>query len=654
MTELHLPVPGSVWGPYPERDSERPPVWETATRLAPSLFSRRGRRRFLRALRNLGTEPGHLTRINTLTRQEEVLRQAQRQGFSPEMAAELLLRIGNACHLELGLRPSKLQYLAAWVILNGGLAEMGGGEGKTIAVALAACAAALTSVPVHLFVANDYLAQRDAAAMGPLFEHFGLSVACVTQLHTFEQRRRAYRADVSYCTAREVGFDYLRDLTSHKPGDASRSPRNKSAAIANDLALRGLCMAIVDDADITLIDDARSPMIISRPAPSGASLNALEQAMLWARRLEPDTHYRIDTSIQNVQLTPLGKSRLNESAGDSAAHWRNPRQREELVDLALYANHLLERDRDYVLQSDSVALIDPTTGEPDSGRDWNRGLVQMLALKEGVTPPPINETVAQMSLQSLFSRYHRLGGVSASLAPARFELALLYGLRIARLAHPNPGRLKRAPTRCFSQRYLVWRAVAQRVRELQASGRPVLISTDTVADAEAVAAVLSKNGIRSKLLFGRQDSVEHSNLARAGRPLRVTIAAQSAGRGTSIELAPTVAEIGGLHVICCSFAGVRRTHRQVLSQAARRGQPGSGEVLLCLDQGLLAKHLPRPLQQLARHLAARQGEVPGIVGLCLDALAQRIEECSQRWALWKLQREDRSWRRRMEGTPQVQ
>jgi preprotein translocase subunit SecA len=182
----------------------------------------------------------------------------------------------------------------------------------------------------------------------------------------------------------------------------------------------------------------------------------------------------------------------------------------------------------------------------------------------------------------------------------------------------------------------------------------VLISTDSVADAEAVAAVLSKNGIRSKLLFGRQDSVEHSNLARAGRPLRVTIAAQSAGRGTSIELAPTVAEIGGLHVICCSFAGVRRTHRQVLSQAARRGQPGSGEVLLCLDQGLLAKRLPRPLQQLARHLAARQGEVPGIVGLCLDALAQRIEEFSQRWALWKLQREDRSWRRRMEGTRQVQ
>ena len=650
MTELHLPVPGSVWGAYPERESERAAGWVNAARLTPSYSSKRGQRKFLLQIRSLRADAARLARITALTRKEEVLKRLQRQGFTPDLAAEVLLRIGNACHHELGLNPTDGQYLAAWVILNSGLAELAGGEGKSIAVAMAACAAALAGIPVHVFTANDYLAERDAAALSPLFEHFGLSVACVTQLHTFEQRRRAYRADITYCTAREVGFDYLRDLASHNHADGSGHARGRGVAGASDRALRGLCMAIVDDADSTLIDEARSPMTISRPAPGGASLNALEQAMAWARRLEPDKHYRLDESIQNVQLTPEGQTRLVESQTDSTAHWRNPRQREELVDLALYANHLLVRDRDYVLQGDGVALIDPTTGEPDEGRDWNRGLVQMLALKEGVTPPPINQTVAQMSLQSLFARYHWLGGVSASLSPARLELAVLYGQRVTRIARRMQHRWTRLPTRLFSQRFHVWRAVLQRVRELHTVGRPVLIGVDSVADAEALAAVLSKNGLRWQLLYGRQDSIEHSTMARAGRPLRVTIAAQAAGRGTGVELAPGIAEIGGLHVICCSFAGVRRARLQILGRAARSGQPGSGEVMLCLNQGLLAQHLPRPLQQFARGLVSKHGEMPRVLGPCLDFIVQRVEEFSHRWALWKLRREDRSWRRRMEAS----
>jgi preprotein translocase subunit SecA len=645
MTDLPLPVPGPFFGPYPERESERAPAWKNATRLTPSLFSRRAQKRFLDRIRGLRADAGHLALISTLVRQEEVLKRLQSQGFTPELAAEVLLRVGSACHLELGMNPAEEQYLAAWVILQGGLAELAGGEGKSLAIAMAACAAAVTGIPVHVFTANDYLAERDAAALGPLFEHFGLTVACVTKLHSFEQRRRAYHADITYCTAREVGFDYLRDLAS--PNMAEAGARGRTAS-DSDRALRGLCMAIVDDADATLLDEARSPMTISRPAPSGASLNALEQAMLCARRLEPDKHYRLDTAIQNVQLTPAGKARLAESQNDSAAHWRNPRQREELVDLALYAIHLLVRERDYVQQDGSVALIDPTTGEPDSGRDWNRGLVQMLALKEGVSPPPINETVAQMSLQSLFGRYHWLGGVSASLAPAKLELAVLYDLRITRIGGRILNRRRRLPTRVFSQRFLVWRAVAQRVRELQETGRPVLIGTDSVADAEALAAVLSKNGLRWQLLQGRQDSIEHSAIARAGRPLRITIVAQAAGRGTSIEVEEGVAENGGLHVISCAFSGVRRAHHQLLARAARRGQPGSGEVMLCLDQGLLAQHLPQPLRHAARRLISRSGEVPSFLAPCLDAIVQRIEELSHRWTLWKLRREDRSWRRRME------
>ena len=647
MAELHLPVPGSFFGPYPERETERAPAWTNATHLTPGLASRRARQRFLSRIRGLRGDATYLSTISALTRQEEVLKRLQTQGFTPELAAEVLLRVGGATHLELGMIPTEAQYQSAWVMLHGGLVELAGGEGKSLAVAMTACAAALAGIPVHVFTANDYLAERDAAALGPLYEHFGLKVACVTKLHGFEQRRRAYHADVTYCTAREVGFDYLRDLAAPHLSAAAGAPRGRPDT--HDRALRGLCMAIVDDADATLLDEARSPMTISRPAPSGASLSALEQAMQWARRLEPDKHYRLDTSIQNVQLTPAGKARLAESGAGSAAQWRNPRQREELVDLALYAIHLLVRERDYLLHNDSVALIDPTTGEPDVGRDWNRGLVQMLALKEGVNPPPINETVAQMSLQSLFARYHWLGGISSSLAPARLELAMLYDQRITRLGRRAPQRRRQLRTRVFGHRFMVWRAVMHRVRELQATGRPVLIGTDSVADAEALAAVLTKNGLRWQLLQGRQDSIEHSAIARAGRPLRITIVAQAAGRGTTIEVEPGVAENGGLHVISCVFSGVRRTHEQLLSRTARRGQLGSGEVMLCLDQGLLAQHLPQPLRQPVRRLLMRNGEVPALLAPCLDAVVQRIEEISQRWALWKLRREDRSWRRRMEG-----
>jgi preprotein translocase subunit SecA len=388
-------------------------------------------------------------------------------------------------------------------------------------------------------------------------------------------------------------------------------------------------------------------MTISRPAPSGASLSALEQAMQWARRLEPGRDYRLDTSIQNVQLTAEGKARLAASPTDSTAHWRNPRQREELVDLALYANHLLERDRDYLLEGDSIALVDPTSGGADSGREWNRGLLQMLALKEGVRPPPIHQTVAQMSLQSLFSRYHWLGGTGGTLAPARLELAFLYGLRIARIHARAQRRWLRLPTRVFVQRFLVWRAVAQRVRELHSSGRPVLIGTDNLADAEALAAVLAKQGQRWKILGGRQDSLENSAIARAGRPLRVTILAQMAGRGTGIELAAGVAEAGGLHVIGCQFVAVRRIHRQLFDRAARHGEPGSGELMLCLDQGLLAQYLPFGLSRLLRQWFSKRGELPHRLGALLHAFAMWAEEFAQRWTLWRLRREDRSWRRRM-------
>jgi preprotein translocase subunit SecA len=204
------------------------------------------------------------------------------------------------------------------------------------------------------------------------------------------------------------------------------------------------------------------------------------------------------------------------------------------------------------------------------------------------------------------------------------------------------------PTRVFGQRFLVWRAVAQQVRELQAAGRPVLISTDSLADAQALNAVLTKTGLNSHLLHGRQDGIEHSAMARAGRPLRVTIAVQLAGQGTHIELAPGLGEIGGLHVICCSFSGVRRVQFQMLGRAGRRGQAGSGEVLLCLDQGLLARHLPRSIQKFARRLATKQGQVPPVFAACLDWYAQRAEEFVHRWTLWKLRREDRSWKRRGE------
>ena len=652
LNAVALPMPGPVWGLFPQRHVDAVSLADHLLALLPSSSALRERRRFLAALHALQRDGSGVgvgqQGVPALQEVAQLRMRLRCEGFAPELTALVLDRVAQACRRELGLTPHIEQHLAAWTMLRAGLAEMATGEGKTLAAAMAACAGAVAGMPVHVITANDYLVERDAARMAPLFRGFGLSVAAVVQSHTVDDRRRAYAADITYCTAKELAFDYLRDGLARAAGDDDLALRARSLRRGSGALLRGLCMGIVDEADSILVDEARIPLVISRALADAPTTDVLERALEVASTLDPSRHFDIDVATRRVELTAAGQSVLEQQAGGQCAAWRDPRRRAELVQLALQAQRVLCRDRDYLVQEGDIVLIDAMTGRPAVDRQWSLGLHQLVALKEGCRPQPASATVAQITYQSFFPRYHHLCGMSGTVSESRVELAALYGLRITPIRRHLTRRWVEYPRRVFMRRDDVWQAVVARVQEMRTLGRPVLIGCDSVADSEQLAVALAAKGLACQVLNARQDHLENQIITCAGHAGRVTVTTQMAGRGTDIALGPGVAERGGLHVICCQFSGVRRVHRQLLGRAARQGDPGSGERLLCQDSGLLAERLPRWMRRVVAWLGRGSAVLPTACGDGCSGLAQRLEEMCHRVALWRLREHSRAWRRRMD------
>jgi preprotein translocase subunit SecA len=302
---------------------------------------------------------------------------------------------------------------------------------------------------------------------------------------------------------------------------------------------------------------------------------------------------------RRIALTPAGRQRLADHAALQQAPWTDPVFREDWIGRALTAQHTLQRDRDYAVDDDAVVFIDPVTGRGSPERRWSRGLHQLLAAKEGLVPPQAQETIAQLTYQRLFTRYHRLGGLSGTVGEAALEMAATYGLPVVRVPRHRPSRLRIAPPRVVSGRDAWLAAVAQAVRDAQADGRPVLVGTDSVADSQALADGLRAAGLRPVVLNAVHSALEHEVVARAGQPGRLTIATQMAGRGTDIRLGEGVADRGGLHVVVCTVQAGRRHWRQLVGRAGRQGDPGSAQTVLCADRGLLARWLPAWVCRLA-------------------------------------------------------
>ena len=532
----------------------------------------------------------------------------RRRGHDASSGLEALAHAVRAAIDTLGLVPHAAQRLAARELLAGRFVEMATGEGKTLATALAAAAAALDGTPVHVLTANDYLAERDAARLAPFYAALGIDVACVRPTMDEAARRAAYRSGVVHATGQQVAFDWMRDaLAGHarahalaeRLGALTRPTREERAPPIT----RGLCLAIVDEADSLLVDDARTPLVLAAPrAADPADEREGVVALALARLLRDGEHFRRHETTREVRLTEAGERELERHAARIAGVWRASRYRDERVRQALAALHLWRRDHDYIVSEGAVVLVDERSGRSLPDRRLQQGLHRLIELKERCAATSENEVVASLPFQRFFLRYARLAGTSGTLAEARGELARVYGARVVALAPTHPSARLTLPARVVATRAAQLDALVADVRERLGEGRAVLIGTRSVEQSAGVAARLAAHGIAHRVLNAAQDADEAAVVRDAGRRGRVTVATNMAGRGTDIAVDAEVARAGGLHVVSLAFNDARRIERQLAGRAARQGAPGSYRLIASLDDAALRAALPAGVLRFAEWL----------------------------------------------------
>ncbi len=650
MTRADIPVPGLLWGDYPER---RPVPRQFAERCAALLRDATSRLADATATLRRQRDAVWLTQVrqaqSALAAQDEttaltqVRKTLQRDGLTSAALVQALALVSQTAYTRLGVQPFDTQLLAARAALDNQLAEMATGEGKTLAVALAAAVGALAGMPVHVITANDYLVARDAQRLRPLSEALGLRVGWVVQADDPAARAPAYACDITYVTAKELVFDYLRDGLTGAGAEGGGTPRPRRDAPTAALArlhttrpaaalLRGLCMAIVDEADAILIDEARVPLILSQRADAAAASAQAQHALRFAMTLHEAGDFRLDHETLAAHLTDAGRARLDRATASLAEAcaspaWRNRLHREHTVTTALAALHLYEAERHYLVRDGQVQIVDETSGRIADGRVWSNGLQQLIEAKEGLAPTAPMRTLAQITYQRFFPRYLRLGGLSGTLREARSELLASYGVSLRRVPLRRPNRRSVGRSRLFKDHAALGSAVAQRVAALHAQGRPVLLAADSVAEALALAQALAAHGLPHAVLHARNDHQEAAIVAQAGQRGAITVTTNLAGRGTDIELGAGIEALGGLHVISCQLNSARRIDRQLAGRAARQGDAGSVETWLSLDTALLARSLPAPLRAGLRRWAT---VLPSFAVRAVLRLPQWAEEQRQR------------------------
>jgi len=566
---------------------------------------------------------------------EDLARHAQgmrarlrRDGFAPELAGECFALVREAASRTIGQRHYSSQIMGGWALLEGKLVEMATGEGKTFAATLPACAVALAGYPVHVITVNDYLASRDAGIMAPLYQFLGLSVGTVVQGMPRQARREAYAKSVTYCTNKELAFDYLRDgvVLERRNSRLHLSLESLRGEVSRDdqLVLRGLCYAIVDEADSVFIDEARTPLILSSATSSTREMDDYGRALEFARSLVPQEDHRADMFERRVVLTDSGKEKLDDYAAESGLEglWTSVRAREELVIQALSALMLYQRDHHYVVSESKVQIVDESTGRVMPDRSWERGLHQLIEAKEGCALTERRETLARMTYQRLFRRYIRLSGMTGTASEVTREIKSVYRLGVARIPLHKPSRRIYGRGCVCATLEQKWNTTADIVERLAvAGGRPVLVGTRSVKASEEISAILARRGIEHALLNAKQDESEADVIALAGHQARVTVATNMAGRGTDIQLGPGVAEKGGLHVILTEYHESRRIDRQLFGRCARQGDPGSCEAIVSLEDEIFTVYAPAATRWVSR-LARSRKKLPDVVYWGLKTLAQ--------------------------------
>ncbi len=546
---------------------------------------------------------------------------------------------------ETGLKAYRNQVCASLVMLDHRLAEMHTGEGKTLSTIIAALSAAVAGIPVHVITANDFLVSRDAAQLRPIATKLGLTTgAIITELEP-EARQHEYRCNIVYCTGKELVFDYLRDNLG-RPGNQHDLHYRLSALSSNDptqpqTVLQGLCLALIDEADSILLDEATTPLILSRQSGSGLTEAHYRQALQIARKLDAELHYIKLHDSKQIELTTLGKSTISQHCRNLPGLWQISRFQRSTITQALTALYSYHRDHDYLVADDAVQIIDPTTGRLAEGRQWSKGLHQFIELKEDCPLSNAFQPMARITYQRFFPRYLQLGGTSATLREAKGELLSLYGLPVVTVPLHRPSQRKTKATIIYGNASSKWRQVVEQTRQQRSLGRPVLIGTESVKDSERLSVLLQQDKIPHVVLNARQNAEEAAIVACAGAAGHVTVATNMAGRGTDISLPDEIRARGGLHVISCQLNGARRIDRQLQGRCARQGSPGSVETILSLEETLFRQHLPAALLRwLQRTYGHGAGTLPRWLALLLPYITQRQDERRKRIIRSQLRRSD--------------
>jgi preprotein translocase subunit SecA len=555
------------------------------------------------------------------------LRSAAAKDGAARARTEAVALAVEAARRAVGLDAHDVQIVAALAMADGRIAELPTGEGKTLAAVFPAAAFALAGRSVHVLTFNDYLARRDAAWMGPAYRLLGLSVGAVQEGQDKAAKRAAYACDVVYATAKEAGFDYLRDRLAFEP---------------DELVHRPFDVALVDEADSILIDEARIPLVISGTAPAPGFDAARIAAAV--RGLEPGRDFETDAEKANVFPTDAGIRRIESLLG--CGNLFGPENQELLaaVHCALHARALLARDVDYIVRGGRIEIVDEFTGRVMDKRRWPDGLQAAVEAKEGVRRGSEGRILGSITLQHYFRLYPALCGMTATARTSAAELKEFYGLGVAVVPPHRPCVRGDLPDAVFTHKEAKRTALVREIGRVHRSGRPVLVGTASVRESEELAAALAAAGVRCEVLNARNDEFEAAVVARAGAPGAVTISTNMAGRGTDIKLGgaaeeekETVAALGGLYVIGTNRHESLRIDDQLRGRAGRQGDPGTSRFFISLEDDIFERYGlgPRFFKRYA--LARRDGPVEDALLRTEIVHGQRIIEgrnLGVRRALW--------------------
>jgi preprotein translocase subunit SecA len=489
-----------------------------------------------------------------------------------DLLPETFAVVREASKRTLNMRHFDVQLIGGMVLHEGKIAEMKTGEGKTLVATLPVYLNALTGKGVHVVTVNEYLAQRDSSTMGQIYEFLGLTVGCNLHGLSHEEKQRVYNCDITYGTNNEFGFDYLRD---------------NMVLYKEHIVQRELHYAIIDEVDSILIDEARTPLIISGQAQKSTEL--YYAADRFASRLKEGEDYTIDHKTRSITLTEQGVAKAEQAFGIDNLFSMEHVVLNHHITQALRARYIMRRDVDYVVHNGEVVIVDEFTGRLMAGRRYSDGLHQAIEAKEGLKVQSESMTLATITFQNYFRMYRKLAGMTGTAKTEEEEFKKIYGLEVIQVPTHKPMIRVDMPDVVFKTARAKYRAVVEEIVRRHAQGQPVLVGTVSIENSELLSEMLKKKGIPHKVLNAKHHAEEAEIVAKAGQRGVVTIATNMAGRGTDIVLGEGVAELGGLHIIGTERHEARRIDNQLRGRAGRQGDPGSSQFFLSMEDELMIR-----------------------------------------------------------------